>query len=1063
MSKRAASVASSARSAATGRGKGSNQGKGSGGGGRKSAKTDSAHAVQVATKCSLCKASPWTPAHPAGKEWAFFDKVGTDDVPIGPFCKACDEDIYQESFGSIMARQEFINELKDKKMAEDVAECQRIAGGGQKRIADQQVTSNTIRGVTLEKPHLFVNAQQYKATFRRRAPTGLTWPSVWMPKDDGSGQEERLFLFRDEPGEEIPHLGAHTKGNLWVTKTLTTETVHLPKRKHKFQRQALRVVNHHSKKMNFDLLKPGRVRTIAQERERLAQKGSAGSDHEADAEDDCLEVPPVAVSEVAEASEDAAAAQRPSASGPSSASGIKRSASSANLQAILDETQISEANTCDDASDAPNLALGRSPRAARSIAGSHITADGAATSLAGSDAEEDDDDAADENDEISSKVKRYCVACSCSKALDGVKLGNPKRRLNELLESLLEDPDNNTWAIAEIKAHKRILQIAEDSAIKLLPGLNFQQFSINMKTLKVAQVVLSPSYKSAVFTKHINALLSGVAEAESAGVLGEVLEAVKLHELTDPQFDPLNPKMGSLEWSGYTKFKMFQKLVMERVFLPLLSKGNAQASTAKDLSQRLLDSFENMSEDIELNDQSSAVVMDLMTIWRCIVGVSSDLGDVGEGDLEVYDEAVATMMGQSKVVNSRNVKAMVGKVLMANVEWLEKLQNFVSTRAAFKDMGPKIQTTMQSLNGTKLGDDSCNEILVRASEVHLLAAEKLPSSTYTALTKCLLSKTTGHVTAVMMLDKAGKMSKLQAASKALQSVSLALSHESLINDCIAEIAQAMRETDEDSKTTIFQQTATSIMNQDAKTIDAASGDICKSLEYCQGLSSNETKNAPDCYKTMAKLMIETFSIEDLTQGGEGARVVAEALTTFMPDDLLAKTCLDCFSQVRNMYVLLTEKKAKDDQGAYSFAVNNVDSASFKTFQGYLAKATGLLESVEKGIPEPGDHSATELIQLCTTKIAECSRIADEGKKHYHSHQKDSLQKSIDSLSPRAGGAAGGADWFDNLPENCGWEDFEDECKKTLLQDEFLGSQLSTLRKQLLQDRAYMALYTVYDL
>ena len=62
-----------------------------------------------------------------------------------------------------------------------------------------------------------------------------------------------------------------------------------------------------------------------------------------------------------------------------------------------------------------------------------------------------------------------------------MKLGNPKRRLNELLESLLEDPDNNTWAIAEIKAHKRILQIAEDSAIKLLPGLNFQQFSINMR------------------------------------------------------------------------------------------------------------------------------------------------------------------------------------------------------------------------------------------------------------------------------------------------------------------------------------------------------------------------------------------------------------------------------------------------------------------------------------------------------------------------------------------------------------------------------------------------------
>ena len=55
-----------------------------------------------------------------------------------------------------------------------------------------------------------------------------------------------------------------------------------------------------------------------------------------------------------------------------------------------------------------------------------------------------------------------------------------------------------------------------------------------------------------------------------------------------------------------------------------------------------------------------------------------------------------------------------------------------------------------------------------------------------------------------------------------------------------------------------------------------------------------------------------------------------------------------YGQVRNMFLLMTEKKANEN-GKYTFtSTNQVDIAHFNAFQGYLAKSKGILDAIKKG-------------------------------------------------------------------------------------------------------------------
>ena len=667
----------------------------------------------------------------------------------------------------------------------------------------------------------------------------------------------------------------------------------------------------------------------------------------------------------------------------------------------------------------------------------------------------------DEADEMSIKVARAINNAKASKALDSKKLGNQKRRLNDLLETLSKNSADNLHLIAEITAHKAIIQLCEESAIKMLPGLSSDQFLLNMNKLKEAKVKMSSDYKAAVFTKSITNLLATTGTNQTDH-LDPIFAQMDLHTCTATDFDPAAPTLSALDYSSAQKFRLFQKYVMERVFIPLLGKGAAGAVVATAVSRKLSDSFENMSEDIELSDTSSAIVMDCITIWRCVIAVSSDLdGESSLEDMETYSSAVRSVHESSQVAGSRNIKAMVGRILQTSEYWQEKVQSFLETRAAWKDLRPKVNTTKETLAASEPGNPATNELLVRASDLHLLATEKLRHSAYESLTDMLLTATRAHVSAVISaLPDPQRQANIKAVSAALQSVSLALPQEPDIVAMACDLAAELRNSDEENKIAVFTACATQVLAiEKPSEWDDASHDICKCLDTCQGLPASMVNDlCQKAYKCATSALAASFDADGYL-GADGARMIAESLTNYIHDIPLVKTVLDCFGQVRNMYLLMQKKKAVvNDKFSFTGTQTPISLSDFEAFQGYLTKSKNHVATMRKEDCAIADIMK-DLFNVCVSKIEECEQVSDAGVQHYKLQKTVLLEASTKELKLAAGGAANGADWAENLPQDCGWEVFETECKQTLLANDYLGSQLPAMRKKLLKDRANIGLFT----
>ena len=222
------------------------------------------------------------------------------------------------------------------------------------------------------------------------------------------------------------------------------------------------------------------------------------------------------------------------------------------------------------------------------------------------------------------------------------------------------------------------------------------------------------------------------------------------------------------------------------------------------------------------------------------------------------------------------------------------------------------------------------------------------------MTKKLLSATQEHISATLNMPSAtDKHAKIQAASSALQSVALALPHENVINELVTEVAAELRKNSDETKVSTATATVDQLVNAletnpNSNSLEESSNDICRTLDSCQGLPAGKVSGV--CQKGYQKVTLAIAkSFDDASHfGGDGARMIAETLASFLPEVPLVKTSLDCFGQVRNMYLLMKEKKAiSKDTEKYSFANSSTDVADLTSFQGYLAKSKGQLQLSKK--------------------------------------------------------------------------------------------------------------------
>ena len=971
-----------------------------------------------------------------------------------------------------MNQDQFVNMLAETQCKEDVDECIKIDGGAEKTINDEEVYVDVTRGATIEKDALFFTACEYKKTFNARPPTAVSFPAISMPKDDGTAGEEKLFIFAPDSSDAMPqNLGPHKKGKIFVTKIIKSVTTHLPKTKHKFLRQGTRVINNFIKKSHWDSFRASKIRTVSEELKRCRQKHADREGIDVAASDPEPDFPPLQDATVNENHLEDGHHESDPDDLPETASQVRPAASAGGSRSSGDTPRpmISLSDLQRFETTAENLAA-MDEDSQQQDSTQHQTLQGVSPFRLSPRCSEkggfsDDDQSGDEiavdedADEMSTKVARAIFNAKCSKAIDSKKIGNQKRRLNDLLETLMKDPDTNTSLIADITTHKALVQLSEESAIKMLPGLANETFLANMRKLLEAKVKMSSDYKAAVFTKFINHML--LSKSLESSFLDKVLTQLELHKGWGSDFDPTNPTLASLDYTSAQKFKLFQKYVMERVFIPLLAKGAEGASVANAVSAKLVDSFENMSEDIELSETSSAIVMDCITIWRCIIAVCNPGldGTLTVEEMETYAAAVRAVFEAAQVAGSRNIKAMVGRILQTSPYWQALVQAFLDTRAAWKDLRPKVHTTVEALTVADPGAHATNEVLSRASDLHLLATEKLRNSAYESLTKRLLSVTSAHVAAVISAASGSdRQGKLKTVSEALQSVSLALPQEPEITTLTDSLAAELQKSDEEHKValliTVVEQI---IVLKTPSEWDEASHDLCKALDSCQGAPGSQVPKLCKCaYEHATTSLAKQFDAHH-NFGSDGTRMIAESLTNFLSGTPLVKTLLEFFGQVRNMYSLMKQKKAlvkENDKETYSFVgtQTQISLEDFQTFQAYLTKSKGHLAKTKEATNEIPPEMKS-LFDLCSSKITECEQISTAAILMYRTQRQTALEQTCNEISLHAGGAANGAYWAENLESDPEWESFEAECKQTILSNEYLGSQLPSIRKKLLKDRA----------
>jgi hypothetical protein len=602
-----------------------------------------------------------TATNPDGLEWSRRTKLGDVDVPCGPLCQGC-HDAWQNQFPIFETEGEFIAYAKQPKAKTELQETQRINQGGKKTIADEQVYEVVERGITIPRPYVFFTSSEYKQQLCT-APQGKRWPKISMPCEE-TGQEELLWYFRDD-GRPIN--GPHRKGEMWVRKVNSSTKDVMPVRFHRYKGQSEKNITHQTKKCGFDAMNRVSVLTIAGEHARVKTKEKDDDD-----EGDGDEMQPESTANLAlvGVGQDAISVDQLLGPEASCGSGGRQRAS---LEAPTDNALVAVGD------------LG-SPVRLTAAALKTLPATSPATFSVGSDAnseepaDDDDDDLlfGVEDDDQEKLVRKAVHNLCCSKALDEKEIDNAT---NELVNKLAEKEIDNAVHLAILRGHRATFEIAKKSNIKLIQGLSDEDFRANITKIKSAKVQLSSSYKTAVFRKSVNARLQSFS---SAGSIQEtevhaLLKDIKPFSAEESEYDPLQPRLADLEASGNHKFGVFQHNVLQRMFVPLIATGANSADIVLSMCKPLIKDFEEINGELELSDQCMHIIVDCLTIWRALLATGSNTLDLSNPeDLEMYTNAVLTMLEMSAQTSSRNMKAVVGQVIVSNDFWGNKFKDFMT-------------------------------------------------------------------------------------------------------------------------------------------------------------------------------------------------------------------------------------------------------------------------------------------------------------------------------------------------------------------------------------------------
>jgi hypothetical protein len=341
-------------------------------------------------------------------------------------------------------------------------------------------------------------------------------------------------------------------------------------------------------------------------------------------------------------------------------------------------------------------------------------------------------------------------------------------------------------------------------------------------------------------------LLTQYSTTLNASSLKQLLDTVRPWSSGEESvFDPCNPKLCDLHLPGPKKFTLFQRSVIEKTYIPLLAAGESKADVVSEFASLCLAEFESIPEELELCEASLEVVMDSLTIWRAVLAVRSAKLDLetSQADVAESSQAVLTLFEMSDTSLScgasctvrRNIKALVGSVLLGNDFWKTKFDEYLEFKSIIAEFAQHLKDSYTQLTTTPPGSTETVAVLKTASELHLQVESKMRPDALKVFSQCLLTLTLQHTEAVQNEQGAtDKIELLRSASDAVHTVSLALPHEMLIVDCSNEIADSLRKADSLNKVDSLRKALEVINSSTAATLPGLQDEIIANLGKSTG-------------------------------------------------------------------------------------------------------------------------------------------------------------------------------------------------------------------------------------
>ena len=1002
--------------------------------------------VKAATRCEVCSATPKSNNGKTGALWFEYSKVvGDQDYPVGPICQDCGQ-VWKDQYPMYKVVDEFVIYAKHPKSQQEITEIKKNKKESIVPFTPQRVAGLTERGVRIGRPYVFFNAAEYKIQFKKTAPSGKKWPSVYMPSDI-DGNEERLWYFRDT-GIQIN--GPHRKGELFQSKIIYVDEEVMSLDNHLYKGQAAKHIAHHTRDKAWDTMKTVAVLTVEAELQRLRDKARDDDDDD----DEEFALPEVVADNRGERDGDDEYDEdddKPNAPG-SAAGSVTVTARAKTAKATIKPPTTAPSSVCTSPSKLTAdvlQSLDTSPRGSACSNGSQSLGNLEEDLL-----DDEDDESMSDPDTLAQLVRKRIKGLNCVAALDAVKLGNQERRFNELFVKLTEDDSSdNVMNVAVMRRHRELFDVCKASNSKVMPTLSDEQLHTNLQNIKEAKIKPSATYNTALFKRSLTTRLRSLGNAGESpdstltqSQLAKVIEAVMPFSDVKAEFDILNPKLVDLDTSAISKFQSFQQTVLNKLLVPLIANGANAATTLLKLLKPLVHKFEDLNTEEELSDSCMHVVINCLTIWRSLMASGDDELDIVQ-DLETFNKAVRTILEMAAQTSSRDVKATIGQVIRNNEYWSARFKQFVDCQAKLKDMLPQMQASTDALNQLEPGVGTNTDVFQKATDVLVAAQASIRPCDYNKFSALLMETVLKHAAAVQSIDPAcsDKVALLKQTNKLLHTVETAFRDGSELLEVANDMQEKISQADLEFKNSTLKGAIALVQTAGNDEDPALLHQIACDMESCLSLAPTDAEGRLDAFKKLLCLINGNFN-EECKYDLEWARLAAEQLSQLVESKSAAESALAFYKEVAHLFQYMVKHDARSSAEAWAFDSVSQPKDVFDQFLGGIARAEKhMADLATAGWDKLGEVTAFE------NKLRVCQQVAVCGKINYIAAARTKLNNAVEELKKIAGGRDNGMDWQDAVPADADFAAFMEAANKTLLADAKVAAKIKPLRGEAWQE------------